>query len=161
MALETYPRLQKQPPAATGGVLYKNVFLKNLQNPQENTCASVSFNLRPATFLKKRLWHRCFPVNFAKFQEHLLCGIPPGDCFYRLVLIDEEYLQATASIDQCSSMKNVGILKYALMVTEFPRNINKKRKSDVLQPYGCVLREKCYRPDGFFVKHIKYSKSVR
>ena len=23
--------------------------------------------LRPAIFLKKRLWHRCFPVNFAKF----------------------------------------------------------------------------------------------
>ena len=23
--------------------------------------------LRIATFLRKRLWHRCFPVNFAKF----------------------------------------------------------------------------------------------
>ena len=23
--------------------------------------------LRPATLLKERLWHRCFPVNFAKF----------------------------------------------------------------------------------------------
>ena len=23
--------------------------------------------LLPATLLKKRLWHRCFPVNFAKF----------------------------------------------------------------------------------------------
>ena len=23
--------------------------------------------LRPATLLKKRLWHKCFPVNFAKF----------------------------------------------------------------------------------------------
>ena len=22
---------------------------------------------RPATLLKQRLWHRCFPVNFAKF----------------------------------------------------------------------------------------------
>ena len=32
---------------------------------------SLFFNkvavLRPATLLKKRLWHRCFPVNFAKF----------------------------------------------------------------------------------------------
>ena len=33
--------------------------------------------LRPATLLKKRPWHRCFPVNFAKFlripfvTEHL------------------------------------------------------------------------------------------
>ena len=24
-------------------------------------------HLKPATLLKKRLWHRCFPVNFAKF----------------------------------------------------------------------------------------------
>ena len=24
-------------------------------------------SLTPATLLKKRLWHRCFPVNFAKF----------------------------------------------------------------------------------------------
>ena len=47
-------------------------FLINLQeqNSQENTCARVSFLIKfqaPATLLKKRLWHRCFPVNFAKF----------------------------------------------------------------------------------------------
>ena len=39
--------------------------------------------LRPATLLKKRLWHRCFPVNFAKFlrtpffTEHLRCLLLP------------------------------------------------------------------------------------
>ena len=32
----------------------KNLFLKILQNAQENTCA------------KKRLWHWCFPVSFVK-----------------------------------------------------------------------------------------------
>ena len=26
-----------------------------------------SYGLSPATLLKKRLWHRCFPVNFVKF----------------------------------------------------------------------------------------------
>ena len=37
----------------------------------------VSAGLRPAILLKKRLWHRCFPVNFANFlrtpflTEHL------------------------------------------------------------------------------------------
>ena len=31
-------------------------------------------------------------------------------------------------------MKNVGILKYPLMVTEFPRNINKKKKSLFYKP---------------------------
>ena len=39
---------------------------------QENTCSSISFfnkvsGLRPVTLLKKRLWRRCFPANFAKF----------------------------------------------------------------------------------------------
>ena len=47
----------------------KKVFLETLQNLQENTCARISFliKFRPATLLKKRLWHRCFRLNFAKF----------------------------------------------------------------------------------------------
>ena len=36
------------------------MFLKIYENSQENTCARASF------LLKKRLWHKCFPVNFAK-----------------------------------------------------------------------------------------------
>ena len=52
----------------------KKVFLEILQNSQENTCARVSFLIKlqgPAALLKKRLWHRCFPVNFAKFLRTL------------------------------------------------------------------------------------------
>ena len=31
-------------------------------------CQSLYFNkVRPATLLKQRLWHRCFPMKFAKF----------------------------------------------------------------------------------------------
>ena len=37
----------------------------------KHLCQSLFLNkvagLTPATLLKKRLWHRCFPVNFAKF----------------------------------------------------------------------------------------------
>ena len=37
----------------------------------KHLCQSLFFNkvadLRPATLLKKRLWNRCFPVNFVKF----------------------------------------------------------------------------------------------
>ena len=37
----------------------------------KHLCQSLLFNkvagLRPASLLKKRLWHWCFPVNFAKF----------------------------------------------------------------------------------------------
>ena len=59
----------------------KKVFLKNSQNSQENTCVRDFLNkvtsLWPATLFKKRLSHRSFPVNFAKFlrrpffTEHL------------------------------------------------------------------------------------------
>ena len=52
----------------------KKVFLEIWQNSQENICARVSFfnkvaGLRPTTLLKKRLWHRRFPVNYAKFLK--------------------------------------------------------------------------------------------
>ena len=53
---------------ATRGVLCKKVFLEVSKNSQENTCARASFNKNYLkTLLKKRLWHRCFPVNFVKF----------------------------------------------------------------------------------------------
>ena len=42
----------------------RKVFLEISQNPQENTCAKDSL-------LKKKLWQRCFPVNFAKFLGKL------------------------------------------------------------------------------------------
>ena len=41
----------------------QKVFLEILQNSQESTRARVSFLIK---LLKKRLWHRCFLVNFAK-----------------------------------------------------------------------------------------------
>ena len=44
----------------------KKMFLKVLRNSQENTCVRVSF-LITRFLLKMRFWHRCFPVNFAKF----------------------------------------------------------------------------------------------
>ena len=33
--------------------------------------------LRPVTLLKKRLWHRCFPVNFWKFLRTLFLDETP------------------------------------------------------------------------------------
>ena len=46
-------------------LLYKKCVLKNVENLQGSTCAIGLFN--KATLLKKWLWHRCFPVNFAEF----------------------------------------------------------------------------------------------
>ena len=34
--------------------------------------------LRPATLLRKRLWHMCFPVNFGKFLRTLISQNTPG-----------------------------------------------------------------------------------
>ena len=67
--------------AATRGVLSKKVFLKISQIFQENTCWRVFFkkvaHLRAATLLKKRLWYRCFPVNFMKFLKTPFYRTPP------------------------------------------------------------------------------------
>ena len=62
--------------------------LANIKNPEYMLNCGIfhikktefkNFKYRPGTcnFIKKRLWHRCFPVNFAKFlrisffKEHL------------------------------------------------------------------------------------------
>ena len=71
-------KAQKQ---SSGGVLKKR-FLRNFAKfTGKHLCESLFFNkvagLMHATLLKKRLWHRCFPVNFVEFlrtpffAEHL------------------------------------------------------------------------------------------
>ena len=50
--------------AVIQGCFVKKVFLEILQKSQENNCARVSFFNEAAGL---RLWHRCFPVNFAEF----------------------------------------------------------------------------------------------
>ena len=49
----------------------KKMFLEIWQNLRWNICARLIFNkvasLSHANLLKKRLWHRCFHVNFVKF----------------------------------------------------------------------------------------------
>ena len=53
--------------------------LKNFASSQENTFVrgflSRLAGLSPATLLKNRLWHRCFPVNFAKVLRTTLQNI--------------------------------------------------------------------------------------
>ena len=69
---------------------------------------SLFFNkvvgLRPATFLKNRPWHRCFPVNFAKFSrtnffnEHLrwlLLEIYGAHCALQSFLTRRRLIQET------------------------------------------------------------------
>ena len=64
----------------TGKHLWQNLFF--------NKVAA----LRPATLLKKKLWHRCFPKNFAKFQRTAFLQNTSG----RLLLYEsEEHIKST------------------------------------------------------------------
>ena len=51
----------------------KTMLLKISQNSQETA----------ATLLKKRFWHRCFPVNFEKFLRKTFLQNTFGGCFFR------------------------------------------------------------------------------
>ena len=52
----------------------------------KHLCQSLFFNkvagLRPATLLKKRLWQRCFPMNFLRFLRTPLLQNTSGGCFW-------------------------------------------------------------------------------
>ena len=70
--------------SVTNGVL-KNI----VKFTGKHVCKSLFLNKfagrKPATLLKKRLWHRCFPVNFAKFLRTPFCSVKiqnnSGGCF--------------------------------------------------------------------------------
>ena len=85
--------------------LWKKMFLKILQICRE-TPVPESFLIKLQSwslqlYLKKRLWHRCFPVNFGKiFKNFFFNRIPLGDCFCKASF----YSKATAV--RCS-VKNV------------------------------------------------------
>ena len=49
--------------------VFHKMFLKLLQNSQENICVSLFFNKVAGVRPEETLWHCCFPVNFAKFLK--------------------------------------------------------------------------------------------
>ena len=55
-------------------VLCKNLFFAKFTGKQlfERIFLNKVAGLRPPTLLKKRLWHRCFLMNFAKFLRILI-----------------------------------------------------------------------------------------
>ena len=58
-------------------VFYKKSVLRNFAKfTEKHLCQSLFFNtvwVRRSTLFKKRLWHSCFPVNFAKFLRKPFC----------------------------------------------------------------------------------------
>ena len=63
----------------------KKGVLRNLTKfTGKNLCQSLFLNkvtARPATLSKKRLWYRCFPVNFVKFLRTPFLQNTCGGCF--------------------------------------------------------------------------------
>ena len=54
-------------PAVTGGAFQKGDFKSSAKFTGKQLCQSLFFN--KVFYRKKRLWKRCFPVNFSKFLE--------------------------------------------------------------------------------------------
>ena len=79
----------------------KRVITIFLEISQENTCATVSFLIklqtRPATLLKKKLWHRCFSVNSAKFLRTPFLQNTSGRLLLELWFLYQEMFLSQAS----------------------------------------------------------------
>ena len=62
----------------------KSVLRNSVKFTVTHLCQVLFYNKvsapEPATLLKKRLWHRCFPMNFAKFLRTPFQRTPRNDC---------------------------------------------------------------------------------
>ena len=109
-----------------------------LKNSQNNTCARVSF------LINKRLLHRCFPVNFAKFLRTPFLQNTSGGCFctrllgrkrkcwVREVLRNRSVNDAYYVIFQeCSMIESIFFSEYANgtgKIQTFSKSSQRKRK---------------------------------
>ena len=86
LALSHFSKLLGKARSSRSKVFCKKDILENFAKfTDKHLCKSLFFNkvasLRPATLLKKRLWHWCFAVNFvAKLTGKLV----PESLFYSL-----------------------------------------------------------------------------
>ena len=62
----------------------------------DNSCVNQpvdsirQYQARPATLLKTRLWHRCFPVNFAKFLRTPFLQNTSSGCFCSMYTVNKK-----------------------------------------------------------------------
>ena len=91
----------------------KKVLLEISQNSQDNTFFNkvaerlfFKFWHRPATLSKKSLWHRCFPVNLAKFLRTPFLQNSSGGCFCKLQVNEKNSFTHTPSCILPSFSKN-------------------------------------------------------
>ena len=96
----------------------KKGFLKNFVKFIKHLGQSLFFNkvtdLRPATLLKKRLWHRCFLMSVVKFLRTPFLQNTSGQLLLRLICNPPKHLadhqpgsNSFSSDQQLSKIKNV------------------------------------------------------
>ena len=91
-------------------MFYKKGVFKNFTKfTEKHLCQSLLFSLRPATLLKKRIWHRC--TNFEKFLgapisiEHLwwllltkLICETHVEIYWKIISLAKSFLQQLKSV---------------------------------------------------------------
>ena len=77
VSLAIHPRNTE---AAFGGVLYKKVFLKIVQNSQENTCVRDSFLMKRLAQVFSSEFSEIFKNTF--FTEHIQATTSKNVCFF-------------------------------------------------------------------------------
>ena len=95
-------------------------------------CSMIKFtgkhlcqDLRPATLLKKRLWHRCFPVNFSKILKTPFLQNTSGRlllCF--MAFSDWKFLPQRFKNICCRKIdcgKHYRLSKYFIKISENPK----------------------------------------
>ena len=113
--------------------------------------------MKPATLFKKRLWQRCFPVIFVKFQRTPFYRTPLGDCFC-LEITRIKKRQKELSGDQviakrvsCSKMFWNFSLNICFCKVEGHRNFEKFIRTHFLQnTSGRLLLNECMSFSQYF-----------
>ena len=71
-----------------GKHLYQSFFFNKVTGLGQGPGKSKGLQL----YLKKRLWHRCFPVNFVKFLRTPILKNTSGGCFYNYPVITSKII---------------------------------------------------------------------
>ena len=94
----------------------KGVLRKFAKFTRKHLCQGLFFNkvagLRPATLLKKRLWHRCFPVNFANFLRTPFLQNTSGGCFCQSTMtVATSSIYHQAAVDRMLKQLSGGVMQ--------------------------------------------------
>ena len=89
-------------------VFYRKGVLRTLAKfTGKHLCQRLVFNkFADCNLLKKSLWHRCFPVNFAKFLRTPILQNSSGGCFCKLQVNDKNSFTHTPSCTLRSFSQN-------------------------------------------------------